>query len=109
MQVHSDAANRSLLLPDVMNHPEKTSLRKLQNRESVACCCNLAYQKHLYSAISFVIKNITSVVVLKFYTFAIVELERKEVWDVVSRRTTVCVALYLKLVDYHFLGTHNKD
>lgn len=78
MQVHTDAANRSLLLlPDVMNHPEKTSLVKPQNRESVACCCNLAYQKHLYSAIIFVIKNITSVVVLKFYTFAIVELERK--------------------------------
>lgn len=32
MQVYTDAANRSLLLPDVMNHPENTSLVKLQNR-----------------------------------------------------------------------------
>lgn len=33
--------------------------------------------------------------VLKFYTFALVELERKRVKDIVSRRTTVCVALQI--------------
>lgn len=32
MQVYTDAANGSLFIPDVMNHPENTSLMKPQNR-----------------------------------------------------------------------------
>lgn len=58
MQVYTDAANRSLLLPDVMSHPENTSPHETAEPESAACYCNLAEQKNFNCANIFVIKII---------------------------------------------------